>query len=482
MPPIQQQQTSRAGLITALVISIICALGFLVWAIMESSSRTKLEQANGVLTSKYKSVIDEGRLGDVDGLRVAFGAGQNANVRVIEAAENQRKKYAGMITGSPDDNDKVVNDSVTALKDRVAKSKALQGASIPSTSLSAMVEALVSRAEADAQVIAAANKSRDDAVKGQDAAVKQYEVLAAKHKEAAETAVAASAKFGTDATAAIAEKGKQVDDFAKQAQEAQQALSNAQQQAQVELATAQRKIDDTQKKLDQTLVKLAQFRMDVKNPIIRAADAKITQVSQDSICYIDLGFGSHVMPGLTFEVYDRLDGIPPIGEGTSNMDMPKGKASLEIINVGQNSSQCRVVRTTPGQTVGQGDICANLVFDKNIRPVFYVYGKFDTDQNNVASDQETENIKALIQRWGGQLSDKLNVDVDYVVMGKEPTLPNYTKEDLESSPIAKQRMDEAVAQQKAYEDVRGQASTMHIPVMNQNRFLYYTGYFEVAKR
>jgi hypothetical protein len=259
-------------------------------------------------------------------------------------------------------------------------------------------------------------------------------------------------------------------------------LSNFQQQAQVELATKQRQVDDTQKKLDQALVKLGQFRMDVKNPIIRAADAKITQVSQDSICYIDLGFGKHVMPGLTFEVYDKLEGIPPLGEGTSSQDMPKGKASLEILQVGQNSSQCRIVRTSPGQVVSQGDICANLVFDRNIKPVFYVYGKFDTDQNNVASDQETENIKSLIQRWGGEISDKLNVDVDYVIMGKEPTLPNYTKEDLESSPIAKQRMDEALAQQKAYEEVRGQASTMHIPVMNQNRFLYYTGYFEVAKR
>jgi hypothetical protein len=481
MPPIQQQQTSRAGLITALVISIICALGFLVWAIMESSAKTKLEQANAVMTSRYKEVIDEGRLGDVAGLRTAFG-GQSPSVKVIEAAENQRRKYAGMITGSSDDNDKTVADSFTALKDRVAKSGALKGTSIPSTSLSAMVEALVTKAEADSQAMAAATKARDDAIKAKEAAVTQYVQLAETHKAAADTAVTASAKFGTDATTAIADKQKQVEEFSRQVTELQTAMSNLQQQLQLENQTIQRKADDTQKKLDQALVKLGQTRMDVKNPLIRAADAKITQVAQDSICYIDLGFGSHVMPGLTFEVYDRLEGIPPLGEGTSNLDMPKGKASVEIINVGQNSSQCRIIRTTQGQTVGQGDICANLVFDRNIRPIFYVYGKFDTDQNNVATDPETENIKNLIQRWGGQLSDKLNVDVDYVIMGKEPTLPNYTKEDLESSPIAKQRYDEAVAQQKAYEDVRGQASTMHIPVMNQNRFVYYTGYFEVAKR
>jgi hypothetical protein len=262
----------------------------------------------------------------------------------------------------------------------------------------------------------------------------------------------------------------------------QKQLADAQAQAGVDVQTVQRKADDLQKKLDAVQNKLAQYRMDVKNPMIRAADARVTQVAPDSICYIDLGFGDHIMPGLTFEVYDRIDGIPPLGDGTSKEDMPKGKASIEVINVGQNSSQCRVIRVTQGQTLSQGDLCSNLVYDRNIKPIFYVYGKFDTDQNNVATDQETENIKNLIQRWGGKLSDKLNIDVDYVVMGKEPTLPNYSKEDLEGSPIAKQRMDEATAALKAYDEVRGNASTMHIPVMNQNRFLYYTGYFEVAKR
>ena len=35
---------------------------------------------------------------------------------------------------------------------------------------------------------------------------------------------------------------------------------------------------------------------------------------------------------------------------------------------------------------------------------------------------------------------------------------------------------------KAYNDARDQAVSLHIPVMNQNRFLYYTGYFEASKK
>jgi hypothetical protein len=480
MPPIQQQQSSRAGLITALVISIICALGFLVWAIMESSGRAKAEQNHRTLTDRYKTVIPEGRVGDIGNLQTAFGGRQGLSV--IDAAESQRKSLVQLITGNPEATGADATAAVKALSDQIAKSPALKDAAIPTTSLAAMVQALTKKAEADTQNIEAANKAREEAVNAMKTAVGTNAQETATRDAAVKTAQDLAAKAQADAQAAIAEKQKQVDDFAAQLAAAQKALNDAQQGGQVEVATVQRKVDDLQKRLDQALIKLGQYRMDVKNPVIRAADARITQVAPDSICYIDLGFGDHVVPGLTFEVYDRGDGIPPLGDGMTSEEMPKGKASLEVLVVGQNSSQCRITRVTQGQTVSQGDLCANLVYDRNIKPVFYVYGKFDTDQNNVATDQEAENIKNLIQRWGGKLSDKLNVDVDYVIMGKEPSLPPYSKEELEGSPIAKQRYDEAQAALKAYDEVRGNAAQLHVPLMNQNRFLYYTGFFEMAKR
>ena len=481
MPPIQQQQSSRAGLITALVIAIICALGFLVWAIMEASARGKLETANKTLTDRYKLVIPDNRVGDVTNLRTAFGAA-NDRVSLVDAAETQRKNLIKMITGNPEATGAEAEAAVKALTEQVSASPALKDASVPSTSLAAMVQALTKKAEADTQVLEAAKKDRDDAMNAQKVAAEQNQQEIATRDAAVKAAQDMAAKAMADAQAAIAEKQKQVDEFTNQNVTALKSLEDARQQSGVEIQTAQRKAEDLQKKLDQLLLRMSQYRMDVKNPIIRAVDARITQVAPDSICYIDLGFGDHVVAGLTFEVYDRADGIPPIGEGTSSEDMPKGKASLEVLVVGQNSSQCRVTRVTPGQTVSQGDLCANLVYDRNIKPVFHVYGKFDTDQNNVATDGETEIIKNLIQRWGGKLSDKLNMDVDYVIMGKEPTLPPYSKEELDESPIAKQRYDEAVAALKAYDDVRGNAAQLHIPLMNQNRFLYYTGFFERAKR
>ena len=49
-------------------------------------------------------------------------------------------------------------------------------------------------------------------------------------------------------------------------------------------------------------------------------------------------------------------------------NMPKGKASIEIISVGQNSSQVRILNASPSVTVAEGDLCVNVVYDKNIKP------------------------------------------------------------------------------------------------------------------
>jgi hypothetical protein len=249
----------------------------------------------------------------------------------------------------------------------------------------------------------------------------------------------------------------------------------------VELQTLQRNLEKTKADLQAAQNKLALFRPNTKESIVRNVDATITQVAPDNICYINLGFGDHISTGMTFQVYSKFEGVPKLDNGTDTLNMPKGKASIEIINVGQNSSQCRIIYTTPGMTVSQGDLCVNVVYDRNIKPVFFVYGKFDMDQNGVATEGEAEVVKNLITRWGGRISDKINIDTDFVVFGKEPSIPLFTAEEL-TNPIQKAKADEAKAAADAYNKVRDEAVSLHIPVMNQNRFLYYTGYFEASKK
>jgi hypothetical protein len=484
MPPIQQQQTSRGGLITALVIAIVFFVGALVWGVMSNADSTKFQNELKVQQAKYDKVIPASSLQDIDNIRTQLSSDPNQARAgsLIDAFNDQRRSQLKLIYGKPEGSEKdAAEDAAAAIKE-IKANPALAGVAIPEGSgLTGVIRALAKRATDDADAVAKAKADAAAAQASLTAAIAAQQAELAKRDEAVKAAQAEAAKATADATAAIAEKDKQVADAAKKADDAVKAQGDAEAKTVVEMQTRDRKIAELTGKLEASNNKLAQFRPNVKDAMIRNVDAVITQISPDSIAYINLGFGDHVSPGLTFEVYDKHDGVPKLGDGTDPLNMPKGKASVEIISVGQNSSQVRVLNATQGTTVSQGDLCVNVVYDRNIKPYFFVYGKFDMDQNGVATEAEGETIKSLITRWGGKVSDKISIESDFVVLGKEPVIPLFTPEEL-TQPIPKAKSDEAKAALDAYNKIRDEAVALHIPVLNQNRFLYYTGYFDAAKK
>jgi hypothetical protein len=184
---------------------------------------------------------------------------------------------------------------------------------------------------------------------------------------------------------------------------------------------------------------------------------------------------------LTFEVYDKQQGIPPAGDPGNDEDLPKGKASIEIIRVNGTSSEARVTRQDTGAILQEGDLIANLVYDRNTKYTFVVYGDFDLDRNGNATPGDADVIKRLITQWGGKLTDKVGVDVDFVVMGREPVVPVYSQEELQD-PFNQKKQADATAALEAYQNVLEKAIEMRVPVLNQNRFLYLIGYYNQAQR
>ena len=49
--------------------------------------------------------------------------------------------------------------------------------------------------------------------------------------------------------------------------------------------------------------------------------------------------------------YDKIDGIPPAGDPSNDDNLPKGKASIEVVRVGPSSSECRITRTSYGTQI-----------------------------------------------------------------------------------------------------------------------------------
>jgi hypothetical protein len=66
-------------------------------------------------------------------------------------------------------------------------------------------------------------------------------------------------------------------------------------------------------------------------------------------------------------------------------------------------------------------------------------------------------------------------------MGKEPTIESFSPEEL-ADPLNKQTQDDEKAAYDAYESVLNKAVSLGIPIMNQNRFLYFCGYYDNAQR
>jgi hypothetical protein len=75
----------------------------------------------------------------------------------------------------------------------------------------------------------------------------------------------------------------------------------------------------------------------------------------------------------------------------------------------------------------------------------------------------------------------VNVNTDFVILGQEPVIPQFSREELQD-PFNAKKLADAQAAADAYNRVRDTAKELHIPILNQNRFLYLIGYYQQAPR
>jgi hypothetical protein len=200
-------------------------------------------------------------------------------------------------------------------------------------------------------------------------------------------------------------------------------------------------------------------------PVVMVPDGKIVRVLDDQgLCFIDLAKRDGVRPGLPFEVYSRA-GMP------SDPNQP-GKASIEIRNVTDSYSECRIVRQDAKDPLVPGDLIGNVAFDRNRTYTFVVAGIFDLRNTSKPSAEGTREVKDLITRAGGKLKDELDYDVDFLVLGEAPAVPAAPGDNPAAMAVYEAQM-KAV---EHYKNTKNQADRMPCFVLNTNRFLSMTGY------
>jgi len=184
---------------------------------------------------------------------------------------------------------------------------------------------------------------------------------------------------------------------------------------------------------------------------------------------IDRGRRDKVVLGLSFAIYSDASAIRPDEEG----NYPPGKAVVEVINVDETSSTCRILRETQGNPIVRGDVAANALYDPNKVYTFLVYGNFETDGDGRATPFERDGIEALIKEWNGEVTDELTGEVDFLVLGERPVLPPQP-----SSGAPVEVLQEWLRQRRIvdrYDELQERAEATSIPILNQNRLRTLTG-------
>lgn len=185
--------------------------------------------------------------------------------------------------------------------------------------------------------------------------------------------------------------------------------------------------------------------------------------------YIGLGEKDHVVLGLRFAVYNGGTSIQPDASG----NYPRGKAELEVIRVGTDSSVARITSETAGNPIVKGDVIANAVYDPNKVYKFMVYGNFDSNGDGKSTAQEAEDVKATIKAWGGQIADDLVGDVDFLVLGSRPMMPPPPPSTAPIEVVREwQRLDQIA---RRYDELLKEAQATSMPILNENRLYTLTG-------
>lgn len=134
----------------------------------------------------------------------------------------------------------------------------------------------------------------------------------------------------------------------------------------------------------------------------------------NSLVHVNLGKEDGVMLGMTFSVYSADERVPENG---------RGKASIEAVSIGRRTTECKVLSPPPpNDPILRGDQIGNIVLSRfrGKAQKFCIVGDFDTDFDGQTDTRGRDNIKGLVESWGGIVVDEVDAMTNYLVVGVPP--------------------------------------------------------------
>ena len=452
-------RSASTGVLVTLVIFVILTIALLVGNILQWTQMKSLTEATRKNDEIYKRMGSGAEIGTDDVKRLESMADASQK-RLIPYLVDLNQQFSGQLTG---DRSKVMDDK------SLAEALKTMGVEDGGT-----VKTLVTRLKANAETTAAELKSLKDRM---DQVKAQIDAASAKAGQAGTQDSEALAK----ASQALADLSAAAEAYRTDAAGLKQSMADAKQDFDQRVASVKNERDSTveeisrnsnelQTKLAQAQEKLSQFEPGLQNPAL-LVDGHVIEVNgSEGQIFVDLGKQQRLQAGTTFEVFETPEQIRSGGEQGL-----RGKASIQIMRVGDLTSTARVIRATPGKPVVRGDLLTNAVYSPNHRYRFLVHGKFNIDGDKLASADETQLIVQRIKDWGGTISteDRVTGDLDFVVLGEIPDEPSPLSPNADDKAVSNYQQARVAKDQ--YEAILKSATDARIPVLNWNRFQTLTG-------
>jgi len=183
------------------------------------------------------------------------------------------------------------------------------------------------------------------------------------------------------------------------------------------------------------------------------------------VVYIDLGKQHGIRQGLRFVV---------ISSTQKGQVKPAIKAILEVTDVGNMTSECRIVSSLPASPILKGDLILNLIYDRELKLKIFVLGEFDLNEDEIIDPAGRQRIEEIVTRAGGTISQQLSPAVNFVILGvpgEEPTAPG-----IGASADTVKEYNRKLQRYRQYNDLKDQIQALNVPVITPELFMKYTGY------
>ncbi|MEY3026473.1 MAG: hypothetical protein RL136_527 [Planctomycetota bacterium] len=440
------------GVIVALVVFVVLTLGLLVTSIFLYKYKTEAELASSEAKTELDLFISSPERGGSDVATVRAAAGGNSVFGYMLdqsremgqfVANDRNADIARMRTTLGLAENQSVQDAMRALRqERDARAQEANSQKSKAADLAKEIDSLKQR-------LASAEQAREEAVAKITGSIAGYRDAAEGYRAEISEAKDALAEARSEHEEIYTEK---IDGLLNEID----ALRERLQRADERVAALQRKVDAT--------------TISATNPAA-LVDARIVDYdAKNGAVFIDIGANKRVVPGMTFEVFDDAPSIVSAAKGNG-----RGKASIQVIKIGDTTSTCRILRGSGSRPIVKDDVIANAVYNPNYKFKFLVHGKFDVNGDGKASVGEADFIKNRIMEWGGEVleRDTLSGDLDFLVLGVEPPMPSpLTGDATDAQIIAYTQQNNA---RELYDSLLRAATDAEIPVLNWTRFQTLTG-------